>query len=76
MSVEVSYSCTVGNQVVNRIQSIGPDNSRERSHLALSTRMPDDTLDETLASADGIEVDLGGGGVESHGCFADELSIG
>jgi len=38
--------------------------------------MPDDTLDETLASANGIEVDLGGGGVESHGSFADVLSIG
>ena len=28
--------------------------------------MPDDTLDETLATADRIEVDLSGGGVETH----------
>jgi len=38
--------------------------------------MPDDTLDETFASADRIEVDLGGRGVESHGVSCvDELII-
>jgi len=35
--------------------------------------MPDDTLNETLASADRVEVDLGGRGEESHGCLSITL---
>ena len=76
VEVEVTNSSTVGDVTLNVIPHADTIAGGERSHLALSTRMPDDTLDETLASADGVEVDLGGGGVESHGCFADELSIG
>ena len=75
-SVEVTNSGTVSDVTFNVILHADAIAGGERSHLRLLiTRMPDDTLDETLASADGIEVDLGGGGVESHGCFADEHSI-
>ena len=76
VEVEVTNSSTVGDVTLNIIPHADTIAGREGSHLALSTRMPDDTLDETLASADGVEVDLGSSGVESHGCFADELSIG
>jgi len=31
--------------------------------------VPDDTLDKTLASADGEEINGGGGGLELHGVF-------
>ena len=37
--------------------------------------MPDNTLDESLASANGVEVDLGSSGVETHRLFADVLII-
>ena len=76
VEVEVTNSSTVGDVTLNVIPHADTIAGGERSHFSLSTFVPDDTLDETLASADGIEVDLGGGGVESHGCFADELSIG
>lgn len=68
-SVKVSNFCTVGDQVADRIESIGLDNSAKGSNLAFSTRMPDHTLDETLATADGVEVDLRGAGEELHVLF-------
>ena len=74
-SVEVTNSSTVSDVTFNIILHADTIAGGERSQFSLSTFVPDDTLDETLASADGIEVDLGGGGVESHGCFADEHSI-
>ena len=76
-SVEVNNLSTVGDQVVDGVESIALDNGGERDHLALSTRMPDDTLNETLAASDREEVNLSGGVGETHevSCV-DELSIG
>jgi len=72
-SVEVSDLSTVGDQVTDRIESIGLDNSAEGNHLARSTRMPDDTLNETLATRDREEVGLGGGSQELHVCLSITL---
>jgi len=67
--VEISHLSTVGDQVTDRIESIGLDYSAEGSHLALSTRMPDHTLDKTLATSDRVEIDLSGRVLELHGVF-------
>jgi len=76
-SVKVSDLSTVGDQVTDRIQSVRLNNGGEGHHLALSTRMPDDTLNETLAASNREEVGLGGGGQKAHGVSCvDELSIG
>ena len=70
MNVEVSHLSTVGNQVADRVQSIGLDNSGEGDHLALSTRMPDHTLDEPLSSRGaGVEINLSGGVGQLHRAF-------
>ena len=76
MNVEVNNLSTVGNQVVNRVDSISLNNGGECGHLALSTRMPDHTLDEAFASrSDGIVVNLGGGSEKSHGCLVWYVNI-
>ena len=75
--VEVNNLSTIGDQVVDGVESIGLDNGGEGDHLALSTRMPDDTLDETLAACDRVEINLSGGVGEAHGVSCvDECSIG
>ena len=64
--VEVTDCSTIGDVAVHIIYHVSLGAGGERSHLSLSTFVPDDTLDKTLASADRIEVDLCGGGVETH----------
>jgi len=64
--VEVNHLGTVSNILADVIQCIGLDTGGERSHLSLFTLVPDDTLDKTLASAHGEEVDGGGRGLELH----------
>ena len=73
--VEVTDSSTVGDVLVNVIQCVSLDTSGERDHTLIFRRLgvPDHTLDETLATSDRIEVDLGGRGVESHGCLSITL---
>lgn len=73
--VEVRNSSTVGNQLIHVIDCVGLNNSAERSHFSISTRMPDDTLDITLAAADRKEINLGGRGLELHGVSLDYLCI-
>ena len=70
IEVEVTYCSTVGNILIDVVHCIRLHTSGERDHtlIILCLRVPDDTLDETLrVAADRIEVDLCGGGVESHG---------
>ena len=69
IEVEVTYCSTVGNILIDVVHCVRLHTSGERDHtlICIRLRMPDDTLDETLASANRIEVDLGGGSVESHG---------
>ena len=52
IEVEVAHSSTVGNVLVNIIHCIRLDTSGERDHtlIILCLRVPDDTLDETLAT--------------------------
>ena len=70
MNVEVSHLSTVGDQIVDGIQSISPDHGGEGGHLTISTRMPDDTLDETLCLwSAGVEINLGGGVGQLHRVF-------
>jgi len=76
--VEVNNLCTVGNILTNVVESVRLNTGGERSHLReFFSGVPDDTLNETLTSADGEEVDLKGRGLELHwvSCV-DELSIG
>jgi len=74
--VEVTDGSTIGDVSFYIILHADTITSGEGSHLSLTTLVPDNTLDETLASANRIEVDLCGGGVESHvvRCF-DPLNI-
>ena len=66
-SVEVTDCSTIGDVAVHIIYHVNLGAGGERSHLSLSTFVPDDTLDETLrVFANRIEVDLCGGGVETH----------
>ena len=68
MEIEICHLSTVGDQVVDRVDSISLDNSGERGHLALSTRVPDHTLNEPLSRRSaGIEVNLSGRVDELHG---------
>ena len=69
VEIEVAYNSTVGNILIDVIHCIRLHTSGERDHtlIILCLGVPDDTLDKTLATADRIEVDLCGGGVESHG---------
>jgi hypothetical protein len=67
-SVEVSHFSTIGDQIADRIQSIGFDNSGEGSHLTVGTRMPDHTLHESLATNSREEVNLSGRGLKLHWC--------
>ena len=69
IEVEVTYCSTIGNILIDVVHCVRLHTSGERDHtlIILCLRVPDDTLDKTLASADRIEVDLCGGGVESHG---------
>ena len=64
--VEVTDCSTIGDVAVYIIYHVSLGAGGERSHFSLSTFVPDDALDKTLASADRIEVDLCGGGVETH----------
>ena len=75
--VEVNNLSTVSNILTNIVESVSLNTGSERSHLSLLTLVPDDTLDKTLASADGIEINGGSGGLKAHwvSCV-DELSIG
>ena len=68
-SVEVTNSSTVSDVTFNIILHADTIAGGERSQFSLSTFVPDDTLDETLATADRIEVNLCGGGVETHVVF-------
>ena len=68
VDVEICHLSAVGDQVVHRVDSIGLDNSGERGHLTLSTRVPDHTLDEPLSRGGaGVEVNLSGRVLELHG---------
>ena len=68
VEIEVAYNSTVGNILINVIHCIRLHTSGERDHtlIILCLGMPDNTLNETLASANRIEVNLCGGGVESQ----------
>ena len=69
--VEISYGGTVSDVVVNIIHHVRLGASGEGSHLLrdLLSRMPDHTLDVTLASANGEVINLSGRGLELHGVF-------
>ena len=70
VEIEVAYNSTVGNILIDVIHCIRLHTSGERDHtlIILCLRVPDDTLDETLGvAANRVEVNLCGGGVESHG---------
>ena len=73
VEVEVTDSSTIGDVSFYIILHADTVTSGEGSHLSLTSFVPDDTLDVTLTSANGIEVDLGGGGVESHRCLSITL---
>ena len=76
MDIEVSHLSTISDQVVDRVHSISLDHGRECGHLALSTRMPDHTLDEPLSSRSaGVEINLGGGVGQLHRVSLDYLVI-
>ena len=66
VEVEVTNSSTVGDVTFNIIPHADTVTSGEGSQLSVTSFVPDNTLDETLASANRVEVDLCGGGVESH----------
>ena len=68
-SVEIRNFSAVGEIVADVVESIGLNNSAKGSHLAFSTRMPDHTLDETLATSSREEINLSGRGLELHGVF-------
>jgi len=65
--VKVQDFSTVGDVLVDVIQSIRLNTGGERSHLSFLTLVPDNTLNKTLTSANGEEVNGGGGGLELHG---------
>jgi len=67
--VEVNNLSTVSNILTNVVESVRLNTGGERSHLSLFTLVPDHTLNETLTSANGKEVDDGGRGLELHGVF-------
>ena len=70
VNVEICHLSTVGDQVVDRVDSIGLDNSRESGHLALRTRVPDHTLDKPLSRRSaGVEINLGGRVGQLHRVF-------
>ena len=70
VNVKISHLSAIGDQVVDRVDSISLDNSGERGHFALSTRVPDRPLGETmLTRSNGEEVDLSCGGQELHWVF-------
>ena len=75
IEVEVTNNSTVGNILIDIVHCIRLGTSGERDHTLIFRRLgvPDDTLDKTLASADRVEVDLSGRGVESHGCLSITL---
>lgn len=76
IDVEVTDGGTIGNVSFYIILHADTVTSGEGSQLSVTSFVPDNTLDETLASANRIEVDLCGGGVESHWLFADVIIIG
>ena len=69
VNVEIGHFSAIGDQVADRVHGISLDDGRERSHLALSTRVPDHTLDKSLATSDRIEVNLSGRVLELHGAL-------
>ena len=70
VEVDVSYSSTVGNILIDVIHCIRLNTGGERCHLSHIALVPDDTLDETLASAHGEEINGGGRGLELHRCVS------
>jgi len=74
-SVEVSDLSAVSKVVTDVVESVRLDTGAERSHLLgdLFSGVPDHTLDETLATSTGEKVDLGGRGLELHGCLSITL---
>jgi len=65
--VEVNNLSTVSNILTNVVESVRLNTGGERSHLReFFSGVPDDTLNETLTSADGEEVDLKSRGLKSH----------
>jgi len=74
-SVEVRDLSTVGEIVTDVVESVRLDTGGEGSHLLrdLFSGVPDHTLDETLATSDREEVNLGGRGLELHGCLVITL---
>ena len=75
-SVDGSHHSTVGNVVTDFVLHLSLEFGSEEGHFRLRTRVPNDFLNETLASADRIVVNFGGGSEELHGvpCF-DSLNI-
>lgn len=75
-SVDGSHYSTVGDVVTNLILHLSLEFGSEEGHFRLRTRVPNDFLNETLASADRIVVNLGGGGEELHRlCSFDPFNI-
>ena len=74
-SVEISHLSTVGKIVTDVVENVRLDTGGERGHLLrdLFSGVPDHTLDETLATSDRVEVNLGGRGLELHGCLVITL---
>ena len=69
IEVEVTYCSTVSNILIDVVHCVRLDTSGERDHtlIVLCLGVPDNTFDETLGvAANRIEVDLCGGGVETH----------
>ena len=71
MNVEVNNLSTISNVLVSIIQHVSLDNSGECGHLIVKvTRVPGDTTDEAFArGSDGIIVNLGCFGEQSHACL-------
>jgi len=69
LSVDVSNNSTVSNVVLNLVLHLSLEFGSEEDHFRLRTRVPYDFLNETLASANRIVINLGGGGEELHGVF-------
>tara|TARA_A100001035_G_scaffold6386_1_gene4560 strand:+ start:326 stop:598 length:273 start_codon:yes stop_codon:yes gene_type:complete len=66
-SVNGSNYSTVCNIVADFILHLSLEFGSEEDHLRLRTRVPNDFLNESLASANRIVIDLGGRGEELHG---------
>jgi len=68
VNVEISHLSSVGDQIVDRVDSIGLDNGGEGGDCTITTRVPDHTLDKSLSRGGaGVEVNLSGRVLELHG---------